>query len=312
MHLISALENIPEETRGAVVAIGNFDGVHRGHQGLLSLAKEKADDKNLPFVVLTFEPHPRSILRPDDPPFRITPGPLKLQILEQNAPDYIVALPFDWDFASQAPEEFVQEILVKSLDAAHVFIGRNFRFGQLRKGSPEIMREHMDSVTDIDPFTDDRGEVYSSSRVRACLRHGEIDEANALLGWNWEIQGKVVHGDRRGRKLGYPTANVPLGETIHPGYGVYAALVKIIEDGEDAPWMMAAANIGIRPMFEMKTGQAEAYIFDFDREIYGINLRIKPLKWIRGEAKFSTVDELVGQMGRDCDEIRNLLSRGEE
>lgn len=264
-----------------------------------------AKAKGVSFGVLTFEPHPRKLFRPDDPPFRITPPALKHRLLIDCGVDFIVSLPFDWDFASQSAGIFVQRVLQDALAPSHVFIGFDFRFGQLRKGSAETIEKAGIPVTAFSAVCDGKGEKYSSTAIRQFLRNGDIEAANALLGWTWEMQGAVFRGDRRGHELGYPTANVLLGDTLHPAYGIYATLVQI--EGEDV-WHKAATNIGIRPMFEVKTGQIEAHILDFkDRDIYGRILRIKPVKRLRGEAKFASLEALIAQMDEDCAQARQIL-----
>jgi len=304
MQIFKTYKNIPSEAQNVVIAIGNFDAVHRGHQVLLGRAREKADALGKKLGVLSFEPHPRSLFRPDDPPFRITPASLKADRLESLGVDTIFAVPFDWDFASQSAEDFVENVLKRGLNPAHIIVGYDFCFGQLRKGSPETIKQAGLDVTIVEKVTAGDEEAISSSRIRAALRHGNIETANDLLGWEWEMRGEIVHGERRGHELGFPTANVPLGDTLHPAYGVYASLVKI--EGED-DWRASATNIGIRPMFEVEEGLVEAHIFDFDEEIYGKILRVKPVKRLRGEAKFASVDDLIEQMGKDCDQAREIL-----
>lgn len=304
MQVFRTLKTIPDTARKCVIAIGNFDGVHKGHRLLLEQARSKADDLGCALGVLTFEPHPRKLFRPDDPPFRITPSALKLEKLRQAGVDMVFELTFDWDFASQSAEEFIQHILKDALAAAHVVVGYDFCFGQLRKGSPPMIEASGIPTTILDKVCDDGESALSSSRVRTALRHGKIDEANAILGWDWEIRGQVVKGDQRGRELGYPTANIALGDTVHPAYGVYATLVKV--EGEQE-WRPSATNIGIRPMFEVPTAQVESFIFDFDREIYGQTLHIRPVKKLRGEAKFNSLDELTAQMDKDCAQAREIL-----
>lgn len=303
MTVFTDLNDLP---KGAVIAIGNFDGVHLGHRALLAQGKKIAAAENKPFGVLTFEPHPRSLFRPDEAPFRITPPAIKHRLLQSCGVDFIVSLSFDWDFASQSADDFVRNILVNALAPAHVIVGFDFRFGQLRKGSSETIRAAGIDVTEFAPALDGTGEKYSSTAVRQALRLGNIGEANAILGWDWEIEGPVVRGDRRGHDLGFPTANVLLGNVLHPSYGIYATLVLI--EGETA-WRPAATNIGIRPMFELKQGQVEAHILDFeDRDIYGKTLRIKPVKKLRGEAKFASLEALIAQISTDCGQTREALS----
>jgi len=305
MKIFKSLTEISTEAQNAVIAIGNFDGVHRGHQALIKKAKEVAKAQNLPVGVLTFEPHPRALFQPSQPPARITPKDLKAYRLNDENVDILISLPFDWNFASQSAEDFIQNILINGLQAAHIIVGHDFHFGQMRKGTAETIKEAGLKIDVVPPINDEHDEIISSSRIREYLKHGEIDQANKLLGWNWEIQGEVVKGDQRGRELGYPTANVMLKNTLHPAYGIYACYVQI--EGEQE-WLKAATNIGIRPMFEVTEGQVEAHILDFPfREIYGKKLRVKPVARIRSEAKFNSLDELIVQMEKDCVKAREIL-----
>lgn len=307
MVIFETLTNLPDTAQGAVIAIGNFDGVHRGHRALLAQARRIADDRGLKLGVLTFEPHPRRLFRPDDPPFRLTPPALKARQLETCGIDLLFSLPFDWDFASQTAGDFIKRILSDGIRPAHIIVGADFRFGQLRAGTPQMLEAAGFSVTAINKTADTGGAIISSSAARQALAEGDIDRANNLLGWQWEMEGVVIKGDQRGRELGYPTANVRLGEILHPAYGVYATWVKIVEDGTDAPWRKAATNIGIRPMFEIPVGQIEAHILDFNRDIYGKTLRVRPVKRLRGEARFESLDALIAQIDKDCAAVRALL-----
>lgn len=305
MSVYKTLSDLPIEAKGHVIAIGNFDGVHLGHRALLSRAKEIAKKQGTKVGVLTFEPHPRKLFRPDEPPFRITPMDIKHTLLLESGVDFIVSLTFDWNFASQSAEDFVQNILIKSLNAHHVVIGDDFKFGQLRKGHAGTIKDAGIAVTTVSPVGDHTQHKYASSTIRNSLRMGDIDAANKILGWEWTITGMIVRGDRRGHDLGYPTANVPLGDILHPAYGVYATWVRI--DGEDL-WRPAATNIGIRPMFELKVGQVEAHILEFeDRDIYGKNLTIRPVKRLRGEAKFDSLPALIAQIDADCEQTKSIL-----
>lgn len=308
MDYVTSLNQLSDANRGATIAIGNFDGIHRGHQALLERVKNHATRSNTSAGVLTFEPHPRALFRPDDPPFRITPPQVKRELLAGYGMDIVYAMPFNWDFASQTPEAFIDSVLVNGIRPAHIIVGRDFRFGQMRQGTPDDLIKAGMSVTVLDKIGDGDGEDVSASRIRQALRHGKIGEANALLGWEWEIKGEVVRGDQRGRELGYPTANVHLGETLHPAYGIYATYARIEEDGEDAPWLPSVTNIGIRPMFEVPVGQVETYIFDFNRDIYGKSLRVRPVEKIRGEARFDSLEALVKQIGQDCEDAKAILA----
>ena len=307
MEIYNILSDIPRDAQEQVVVIGNFDGLHLGHQELIRVAKEQAEHESKKLVLLTFEPHPRRLFRPDDPPFRITPYHLKTRKLEEFGIDILISLTFDWEFASQSAEDFVEIILKQGLNAAHIFIGQDFCFGQLRKGTPKTIKAAGLNVTTIQPVEREDGKKYSSSTIRQNLRIGELDKANEMLGWNWEIVGTVKKGDQRGRELGYPTANVPLEDTLHPAYGIYACLVQI--DGEKE-WLPAATNIGIRPMFELEIGQVEAHVLgSFNRDIYDKMLRIKPIERLRGEAKFDSLDALIKQMDKDCGQALEILKK---
>lgn len=312
MKLIRHIEDIAAEDTGKVLVIGNFDGVHKGHLHLLDHAKNIAKKNNTEFGILTFEPHPRKLFRPHDPPFRITPYNVKNRRLQKSGANFVTTLDFDWEFASQGAEDFISNILDKALKPSHVVIGHDFRFGQLRKGDGNTIKDAGYEISVIEPYSLHNEERISSTQIRSALRHGHIDTANELLGWPWEIEGMVRRGDQRGRELGYPTANVHLEETMHPAYGIYASLVQITNDGEDAPWLPSATNIGIRPMFELQVGQVETFIFDFDRDIYDCTLRVRPVQRLRGEAKFESLDELIEQMAKDCAQAREILEAKNE
>ncbi len=295
--------NIEAEAKNCVIVIGNFDGVHLGHQALLARGRALADESKKPLGVLTFEPHPRQLFRPDEPPHRITPKDLKADRLKCSGVDAVFSLPFDWDFASQSADQFIQDILIDGLAASHVVIGSDFRFGQLRQGCAETIQKAGIPVTVLEKVKNGDQDI-SSSAIRQALRQGNLDAANDMLGWNWEIRGEIIKGDQRGRELGYPTANMALNDTVHPAYGVYAVLARL--EGEDQ-WHMGATNIGIRPMFAVPMAQVETYIFDFDKEIYGQTLCVRPVKRLRGEAKFDSLEALVTQMAEDCAQAREVL-----
>lgn len=304
MQIYKSLNSFSHQYQGSVLVIGNFDGIHKGHKALIQKAAEAAHEKNRPAGLLTFEPHPRELFRPDDPPFRITPEKVKIRILAHSDLDFVISLPFDWDFASQSPEAFINKVLDNALAPERIIIGKDFRFGQMRKGGYTNLRKAGYKTRAIDDILSENKTPYSSSRIRSLLRHGHIKHANEQLGWEWEIEGQVFKGDQRGRELGYPTANIRLDKTIHPAYGVYASRVQI--EGETL-WRPAATNIGIRPMYEVETGQVEAYILDFDGDLYGKTLRVKPVQLLRGEAKFDSLESLTDQMNKDCRKTREIL-----
>lgn len=304
--LLRDLEALTHQARGGVVAIGNFDGVHRGHQYLLEQARQKADSLGCPLTVLSFEPHPRLFFAPDSAPFRIAPQRVKEQRLQVQGVDHVVMLPFNQALANMKAEDFIDTILKKALDARAVVVGKGFRFGYKRLGDTDMIRARGLEAMDIQPLTDERGDVVSSTRIREALKDARIETANSLLGWEWYIRGEVVHGDKRGRELGYPTANIWLEETICPSYGIYAVKVRRGQSGQE--WLYGAANIGIRPMFETRMPLLEVYLFDFDDDLYGEVLHVQPVAKIRDEAKFDSLDELIAQMQRDCEKARTLLA----
>lgn len=289
----------------SVVAIGNFDGVHVGHQTLLSHARSLAEKHDLDFTVLTFSPHPRQVFQPNVAPFRISCGHVKQELFKTRIkPDHLMTLEFNDDLRLKSADEFIDDILIDKCNAAFVIVGQNFHFGHGRSGNIETLSDRKEFKTIAADLFDVGGEVVSSSRIREHLKAAEIQQANALLGWDWVIQSEVVHGDKRGREIGYPTANMHFGDTLVPSHGVYAVKVKIEGSNE---WINGAANIGIRPMFETAMPMIETYIFDFDGDLYGQQLQIKPIQKIRDEMKFDDLDTLIEQIDEDCVLIKNIL-----
>ncbi len=305
MKIVTHTQPIPDSLRGAVLVIGNFDGMHKGHRALITQALSFAHKHALPVGILTFEPHPRQVFQPHDVSFRITPRGLKREKIAETGVDFLIEIDFTRDFAQKSAEAFITDILIQHIGVDHIFIGQDFRFGQNRTGSSETLRAQGVNVTSIDILKDEHAQKYSASQVRSYLRRGMITQANEILGWEWDIRGSVIHGDKRGRTLGYPTANVLLGDTIHPAFGVYATTVQI--EGE-TQWRPAATNIGIRPMFETKEALVEAHILDFDGDLYGQTLHICPVQKIRDEARFNSLEDLVVQIEKDCVYIRECLS----
>ena len=310
MQVFRHCDNIPEPYRGAVVAIGNFDGIHRGHQEIIGKAARLAQEFGCPHAILTFEPHPRSVFNPDCEPFRLTPFRLKARLIEALGVDALFALPFDREFAKQSAEEFVGTILVEGLRARYVVVGNNFRFGQGRKGDihllEEMGRQNGFGVTSVDLLTDDNEEAYSSSLVRDYLMHGNPTRAALLLGRYWEIEGRVLGGDRRGRTIGFPTANIGLGEALRPAFGVYAVRAGI-EDGAKVAWHSGVANLGLRPTVDGATLLLEVHLFDFEGDLYGRHMRVALVDYIRPEQKFSGLEALREQIAEDCRRARATL-----
>jgi riboflavin kinase/FMN adenylyltransferase len=273
------------------VAIGTFDGVHLGHREVISGAD----------TVLTFAPHPLTVIRPDAAPKLITPFEIKRDLIAGLGVEELVVIPFDHDFQAKSAEQFVQEVLVETLNASHVSVGDNFRFGTGARGDAAFLERHDEFETRVVPLVEVEGEAVSSSQIRALIAAGEVAKAARFLGGPFLLEGEVVPGDQRGRELGMPTANVvPDDRYAVPGHGVYAAT---------AFGHVAAVNVGVRPTFETGRGLLiEAYLLDFSGDLYGKTLRIAFLERLRGEKRFDSVDELVAQMRRDVDEAREIAS----
>jgi len=300
----------PSEWKGATVAFGNFDGVHRGHQALLARAAEQARALGAPLVVLTFEPHPRRFFVPDTGPFRLTLPPAKVRLLAQYGVQAVLAQRFDASFASLSPDAFVDDVLLGGLGARHIMCGYDFTFGARRGGNVEMLRAMGEAkgfgVTVLDPVMRE-GEIYSSTRIREALRAGWASAAAELLGHDWEIEGAVEMGDQRGRTIGFPTANVALGEHLRPRFGVYA--VRALVDGKNgSEWRDAVANLGRRPTFGKLQENFEVHLFDFSGDLYGQTLRVALVDFIRPEMKFSGLDQLKAQIAADGAAARKILA----
>ncbi|MGO1117592.1 bifunctional riboflavin kinase/FAD synthetase [Rhodovibrionaceae bacterium A322] len=304
---------IPDTARGAVVAIGNFDGIHRGHQQVIGQAASLARDLNAPLAVMTFEPHPRLFFQPDQPPFRLTSFRVKTRLLESLGVDLLFNLAFNAELAGLSAEDFITEVLVKNLGASHVVVGDNFRFGNRRKGDIALLKDLGGKlglgVTALTRVTSPGDEPYSSSLVRDYLTDGNPTRAGLLLGRYWEIEGRVQPGAKRGRELGFPTANMSLGDSLRPAFGVYAVRAALEEeDGSSRQWIPGVANLGISPMFSYEEPLLETFLFDFDRDIYGRHLRVALVDYLRPEANFKSLEELIEQIEKDCDKAKATLS----
>ena len=290
-----------------VLAIGNFDGVHRGHRAVIGTAMERAAAANRPAAVLTFEPHPRSFFQPDAPSFQLTSEAAKLRLLASTGLDGAVVLTFDAALANLSAEDFVEQILVERLGISGAVVGFNFHFGKERRGSPEFLvgqgAHHGFSVDVVEPFVL-QGQRVSSGAVRAALMAGHIAEANELLGHPWFITAQVVHGDKRGRTLGYPTANLRLGTDCGLKHGIYAVRVGLggaLYDG--------VASFGRRPTFDNGAVLLEVFLFDFSGDLYGAALDVAFIGWIRPEMKFDDADALIRRMDQDSSQARHILAR---
>lgn len=316
MQILRHHGDVTEAQRGAVVVLGNFDGVHRGHQAVFERAAEIARKMNAPLAALTFEPHPRSYFRPGDPPFRLTPFRNKAHHLEALGLDFLLVLHFDAALSRMTAGEFTDDVLAGGLKVGHVVVGYDFVFGHRRGGDVDFLRaagdRHGFGVTVVEPVSGG-GEIYSSTRIRDYLQQGKPAAAAALLGRPFEIEGRVAHGNALGRDLGYPTANLGLGEYLLPAYGIYAVRVGIAAEDGAPVWHDGVASFGIRPTIgEDDEPVFEAYIFDFVGDLYGMHLRVQLIEYIRPEAKFDGLEALTAQIEADCREARRILDERAE
>jgi riboflavin kinase/FMN adenylyltransferase len=298
---------LPPPLAGAVVAIGNFDGVHRGHRAVIAAARARGDALGRPAAALTFEPHPRSFFRPQEPLFRLTDERAKLRLFAASGLDGAIVLRFDAALAEPTPESFVNDILLHRLGISGAAVGFDFRFGRARAGTPELLASEgarRNFTVDVVPAVEIEGQRISSGLIREALAAGRVEEANALLGYPWFVSGEVVHGDQRGRELGYPTANMRLDPACGLRHGIYAVRIGIGERRYDG-----VASFGRRPMFDVGTVLLEVFLFDFAGDLYGQTIDVAFLAWIRQELSFPSVDELVRRMDDDSRRARAALAR---
>jgi riboflavin kinase/FMN adenylyltransferase len=317
MRILRHTAGLSDRDKGSVVAIGNFDGVHRGHRAVFDAAGRIAHETGAEQAVLTFEPHPRSVFQPDIAPFRLTPFRSKARQIELLGVDILFALHFDMAFSRHSAEDFVSEILVEGLAASHVVVGDDFVFGNRRRGTPEFLaqeaKKHGFDVTFIEPVAGADGVAYSSTRIRELLATGRPGDAAQLLGRFWEIEGRVEPGDKRGRTIGFPTANLGLDDYLRPATGVYAmraGLDRPAGNGGDVEtvWFDGVANLGRRPTFGGDDLLLEAHLFDFEEDIYGQHLRVALIEYLRPETRFDGIDALKAQIAEDATRARELLA----
>lgn len=311
MRIFRDLASIPATAKGSVVALGNFDGIHRGHAAVIGELMRIAAELGARSAVVTFEPHPRQFFAPDQPPFQLTPAAIKARLLEGMGIDDLFSLHFDAAMAGTSAQSFVDDILVGAIGARHVVCGHNFVFGKGRAGDLGMLASASArgafGLTTVGPVKERSGREYSSTNIRNFLTEGQPENAASMLGRPWEIEGEIVHGDERGRTIGFPTANIGLGQSLHPALGVYAVWAGLA-DGGGIRWYPAVANIGRRPTFGGETVSVEVHLFDFAGDIYGQVLRVALVGFIRPEQKFSGIDEIRAQIERDCGSARGLLA----
>jgi riboflavin kinase / FMN adenylyltransferase len=298
---------VPERLRGGIVALGNFDGFHRGHQAVVGRAVERARAEGRPVLVATFDPHPVRFFKPDVPPFRLTSLNQRERLFGEAGADAMLVFRFDAALAALTAEQFVAERLVGLIGAAGAVTGEDFTFGKGRGGTIAVLErlggEHGFSVDAVAPVADG-GEPVSSSRIREALQAGDCETAAALLTRPFAIEGVVEPGDRRGREIGYPTANMQLGTYLRPRFGIYAVRGRL----PGGKVLNGAANLGIRPTFEPPRELLEPYFFDYDGDLYGQRIEVGLISFIRPEERFETIDALKARMAVDCEEARIRLT----
>jgi len=307
MERLTSEGGVPAHLRGAIIALGNFDGFHLGHQAVVARAIDRARAQGRPAIVATFDPHPVRLFVPNAPPFRLTTLDQRERLFAAAGADAMLVFQFNRELAARTAEEFVA-MLAQDFGAAGVVTGEDFTFGRGRAGNIEVLRtlgaELGLSAEAVSPVSDEGGEVISSSRIRDALVAGDCATATRLLSRPFAIEGPVIHGDKRGRTIGFPTANMELGHYLRPAYGIHAVRVRL-PDGRIAA---GAANLGIRPTFDPPKELLETYIFDTNVDLYGQTIEVALIERLRGEAKFETMDALVAQMDDDVARARKILA----
>jgi riboflavin kinase/FMN adenylyltransferase len=307
MEVFTSTDKVPVAKQGAVAALGNFDGLHKGHQAVLKAARALAEAEKRPFGVVTFEPHPRKIFFSEHAPFRLTPPAIKRTLLKEMGVDLLAEIPFTPAFSKVPAQEFMERILLKELNLSHAVAGHDFVFGHKRLGNMESLKTffglHERSVTEIAPQKDEGAELWSSTRIREQLEKGDVKGAAQALGRVWEIESKVEKGDGAGRKLGYPTANLDLDDYLRPRFGVYAVRARLGDKVYDG-----VANIGVRPTVNGKEQRFEVHLFGFSGDLYGQSLRVGLVDFIRPEQGFPSLEALKQQIEQDCLAAKKLLA----
>lgn len=296
-------EPMPDHLRGAIIALGNFDGFHQGHQAVVGEAVEWSREEGRPCIVATFDPHPMRHFRPDAEPFRLTTLDQRQDLFEAAGADAMLVFHFDGEMAAMEAGSWAEGMISRHLGASGIVTGEDFTFGKGRGGNPDLLRSRGVRTRTVTPVHDGQGPI-SSSRIRMALKSGDCETATRLLTRPYAIRGPVIHGDKRGREIGFPTANLDLGAYLRPRYGIYAVSAAL-PDGRLA---QGAASLGVRPTFDPPKELLEPHFFNFSGDLYGQEIEVRLHHFLRPEAKFDSLGPLVAQMERDCEEARKLLS----
>lgn len=308
VEIVTDWRDLPDRLRGAAVAIGAFDGVHRGHQAVIARARAAAERLGVPLAVVSFDPHPRRWFQPEAAPFRLMTIGQMARALAPLGVDRLYLLPFDAGMAAMSDEAFAREILSEGLGIVHAAVGFDFTYGKGRTGSAEGLRRHGQSlgfdVSVVDRIDDGDGLKLSSSGVREALKAGDMARAAAILGRPFAIEGEVIHGDKRGRTIGVPTANVRMGDYMRPAFGIYATRTRL----PDGRVVDGVASLGVRPMYALPEPLLEVWLFDFDGDLYGRTVETELVAFLRGEMNFESLVALKFQIDADAAAARAALS----
>ncbi|MDE3027567.1 MAG: bifunctional riboflavin kinase/FAD synthetase [Paracoccaceae bacterium] len=310
MRILTTWQGLEPSDKGASVAMGNFDGVHRGHQSVIGLARVEGLRLNAPLGIVTFEPHPRQVFAPDAPTFRLMNAEARAHRMEKLGVERLYEVPFNAALAAMSPRDFAAEVLAKGLGVSHVVVGADFCFGNRRAGTATdlaVFGAELGFGVTIATLVADAGEEISSTSIRTALSEGRPRDAARMLGHWHRIEGEVIHGEKRGRELGFPTANMNVAGLHLPRFGVYAVKVDVLS-GPHKGTYDGAASLGIRPMFGDNVPNLETYLFDFKGDLYGTDLSVALIDYLRPELKFDDLPALIAQMDQDCAKARSILA----
>ena len=311
MRIFRHYDDVADASKGAVVALGNFDGVHLGHQALIGEARNLAQQRHVPLGVVAFEPHPQEFFHPSTESFRLTPFRAKARLIAELRADILYAIAFDAAMAAKSAEDFVQDVLVDGLGVDAIVVGEDFQFGKGRSGNTALLAkmggELGFGVRIFEPVAVSGDHKISSTQIRDALKNGRPEVAANLLGHYWSVEARVEHGDKRGRTIGFPTANMRLIDCLKPAFGIYAVRAKVLEDDHVVSTHDGVASFGVRPMFEVETPLLETYLFDFDGDLYGKHMAVELIAYLRPEVKLDGLDALKAQIAKDSEAARQAL-----